>query len=318
MVHFKKSLTFILAALLVLFAVGCTSSETETPAPTPAPTEPEKIAHPLAEQYPAFFDLDTTNGLTVYAANFAQGHTVCSLLPTTDEEIDFLALSTGAQVDPATMKEILVWYNLPKESITVVPYYSPLSSYIGPDLFEEQGMAQLLYELGLGEKPTAIQEETESSIFPYKLCWADASEEGEWSLRYTYYPITETYDYKNELTHPAVGIKTPQELGAFADLTKYHFSLNGAQLNGTSFNALVQTYDETFFETNGLVIVYIASESVSISYKLADAVSEGEELHIAVTEVRPEGELSDQAAGWFMVVEVPQEVLSQVNYFSAG
>ena len=314
MVYLKKPLTFVLAALLILLAAGCTSSQTEAP----TPTEPEKVVHPLAEQYPAFFDLDTTNGLTVYAANFAQGHTVCSLLPTTDAEIDFLALSTGVQVDPATMKEILVWYNLPKESITVVPYYSPLSSYIGPDLFEEQGMAQLLYALGLGEKPADIQEETESSIFPYTLCWADASESGDHALRYTYYPITGTYDYKNELTYPAIGVKNIQELNSFLSLASGYFSLSASMPGKESFHTLIKKYDEAFFESSGLVIVYITSSSTSISYKLADAVADGEELHITVTEEKPEGDLLQQMAGWFMVVEIPQEILAQVNYFSAA
>lgn len=31
-----------------------------------------------------------------------------------------------------------------------------------------------------------------------------------------------------------------------------------------------------------------------------------------------EGEQTDELAGWFMTVEIPQEILSQANYFSAG
>lgn len=314
MVHFKKSLTWILAVLTVLLAAGCAPSETEAP----APTEPEMVTHPLMEQYPSFFGLDTANGLTVFAAKYAQDFTVCSLYPTTEEDVDFTPIALGPQTDPATMKEILSWYNLPKEAITVIPFYSTLSSYIAPDLFEEQGMAQLLYELGLGEKPADIQDEIDDSVLPYTLCWSDASDEGLFALTMTYYPITGTYVYKNELTYPAVGIKTRQDLDAFVDLTKYYFSLNGSLPNGTAFNTLIKTYDEAFFENNGLAIVYIASESTSISYKLTDVTVDGEELHIAVTEAKPEGELAQQSAGWFMVVEIPQEVLGQVNYFSAG
>lgn len=32
---------------------------------------------------------------------------------------------------------------------------------------------------------------------------------------------------------------------------------------------------------------------------------------------RPEGELATEMAGWFMVVELPKETISQANYFSA-
>lgn len=33
---------------------------------------------------------------------------------------------------------------------------------------------------------------------------------------------------------------------------------------------------------------------------------------------RPEGELATEMAGWFMVVGLPKETISQANYFSTG
>ena len=41
-------------------------------------------------------------------------------------------------------------------------------------------------------------------------------------------------------------------------------------------------------------------------------------VHITVTESRPEGELSANTAGWFMTLEIPQEILAEANYFTAG
>ena len=222
------------------------------------------------------------------------------------------------QADLATMKQILASYNLPREAITVTPYQSILSSYIGPDLFEERGMAEVLFALGLGEKPEDIVEEAlDDAPFPNTLCWADYSEEGERALRFTYYPITGAFSYQYELTYPAIGIKNTQELESFLSLARGYFSLSASLPGKETFNATVAKYDEAFFEEKGLVIVYIPSESASIGYKLADATLQEEELHITVSEKRPEGELSAQTAGWFMTVEIPQEILSQANYFSA-
>ena len=313
MLKLKKTFIWMLAVLMTLMAVGCAPSDT-----APAATEPEKPAHPLAGQYPAFFDLDTSKGLTVYVAKFSQDYASFALYPTTQKEADLQAIAMGPQANLATMKEILAYYNLPRESVTVTPYYSPLSSYIAPDLFEGQGLANVLYELGLGEKPEEIVEEPDNSPFPTTVAWAGDSEEGEQALRFTYYPITGSYAYQNELTYVAVGIKNAQDLESFLSLAKGYFSLSASMPGKETFNAVVNTYNEAFFEEAGLVIVYIPSESASIGYKLADATLQEEELHITVAEKRPEGELSAQTAGWFMTVEIPQEILSQANYFSAG
>ncbi len=316
MFHCKKLFIWVLAVLMALSAVGCTSSSDEESAP---PTSaPQEAQDPLKDQYPTFFDLDTTNGLTVYVAKFAQDYAVCSLYPTTEEEADFSFIALGPQADLETMKQILAAYDLPKESVTVTPYYSPLSSYIAPDLFEERGMAEVLFALGLGEKPEDIPEEPDDAPFSNTLSWADYSEEGERILRFTYYPITSTYAYQHELTYPAIGIKNAQEMDSFLSLARGYFSLSASMPGKETFNTAIAKYDEAFFEEKGLVIVYIPSESTSINYKLADATLSGEELHVTLVENRPEGELTQAMAGWFMTVEIPQEILSQANYFSAG
>lgn len=314
MLNFKKTFIWVLAVLMAVMAVGCAPADS----PAPPATEPEAVSHPLADQYPTFFDLDTSKGLTVYVAKFGQNNTVYSLYPTMETETDFTSVAMGPQTDLATMKEILAYYNLSKESVTVTPYYSPLSSYIAPDLFEGQGLANVLYELGLGEKPEEIVEEPDDAIFPYAVSWADNTEAGERALRFTYYPITGSYAYQNELTYVTVGIKNAQDLDNFLTLAKGYFSLSASMPGKETFRSVIKKCDEAFFEETGLVIVYIPSESTSISYKLADAALQGEELHITVFEKQPEGELSTQTAGWFMTLEIPQEILSQANYFSAG
>lgn len=316
MLHFKKIALWVLAALMVLSAVGCAPKSEEPP----KDTNPHIVDIPqeLLQQYPSFFNLDITNGLTVYVAKFAIDGTVYSLYPTIAETRDAITLTSGPKTDLETMKQILSYYNISPDAIAVVPYYHAASAYIAPDLFSESAIAQVRYELGIGEKPEESVEEEENAIYPYSLSWSGSSADGEYALRYTYYPITDMYDYKYDKTYVAVGIKNAEELESFLSLAERYFSLSASMPNKETFNTLVKTYDEAFFQEKGIVVIYIPSESTSIGYKLADAVLEGEELHITVTESRPEGELSANTAGWFMTLEIPQKILAEANYFTAG
>lgn len=314
MLTIKKFFALALAVLLVFVAVGCNTPAEEESVPT------DSAPNALMAQHPAFFGLDTANGLTVFVTSFAQGSYSCSLFPTGQVDEDATTIWTPSNVDIATMKEILALYNLPADAITVTPYQNLLSSYISIELMQNDAVAWLRYQLGLGEIPEEIiePEGTNDGPFPHTLSWADNTDAGEHVLRYTYYPITGTFDYQNELVYPAIGIKSTQELDGFLSLARNYFSLSASMPDKETFNEVVKKYDDAFFQENGIVVVYIPSESVSIRYSLTDVALAGEELHITVTESRPEGELASQAAGWFMTVELPQEIISQANYFSAG
>lgn len=315
MLHFKKIALWALAALIVLSAVGCASKSEEPP----KETEPPVVENnELKDKFPNFFDLDTTNGLTVFVAMFSPNGYSCSVYPTGQIDTDADELLTIHHANLEEMKEILASYEIAPESITVTPYVNLLSSYMAPELFDDGAIPQLRYKLGIGPAPEVVVEDTTDGPFSYNLCWAGQSSDGEYALRYTYYPITGMYDYKYDKTYVAVGIKNAEELEGFLSLAERYFSLSASMPNKETFHTLVKTYDEAFFQEKGIVVIYIPSESTSIGYKLADAVLEGEELHLTVTESRPEGELSANAAGWFMTLEIPQEILAEANYFTAG
>ena len=316
MLHFKKIALWVLAALMVLSAVGCAPKSEEAPKETEPPAL--NVPNELQQQYPNFFDLDTTNGLTVFVAMYAPDGYSCSLYPTGQIDTDSEELLTIRHANLDEMKQILASYAISRDAITVVPYVNLLSSYLAPELFAEGAIPQLRYKLGIGEKPAEAIVDTEDAAFPYSLSWAGISADGEYALRYTYYPITGMYDYKYDKTYVAVGIKNTEELESFLLLAERYFSLSASMPNKETFHTLVKTYDEAFFQEKGIVVVYIPSESTSLGYKPTEAVLEGEELHITVTESRPEGELSANAAGWFMTLEIPQEILAEANYFTAG
>lgn len=317
MLHIKKSMIWVLAVLMVFMSVGCNAPAENDDT---VPPDPQGVQDSLMNEYPAFFGLDSTNGLDIFVAKFAPDVYSCSLYPAGQISTDSPELLDTNRVDLATMKEIVALYDLPADAFNIIPYQNALSSYIAPDLFRDGAIAQLRYELGLGEKPeeTVQPEDTDDAPFPYTLCWAGYNDDGEYALRYTYYPITSAYDYQNELTYPAIGIKNTEELESFLSLARGYFSLSASTADKETFNESVKKFDEAFFQENGIVIVYIPSESTSIRYTLADAVLDGEELYITVAEKRPEETMDSAMAGWFMTVELPQEVISQANYFSAG
>ena len=146
MLFFKKSFICIWTVLIVFLTVGCDSPTKEDPVP---PTSAHQEEHsPLMEQHPAFFGLDTTNGLTVFVTMFAPESYSCSLYPTGTMDVQAAELAVSNRVDLPTIKEILACYDLSPESITVIPYQSSLSSYISPELFAANAEAQLRYELG--------------------------------------------------------------------------------------------------------------------------------------------------------------------------
>lgn len=315
MLNFKKTLAWVLVFILAFSAIGCTSA----PEKEPEGTEPPVVENnELKEKFSSFFDLDTSNGLTVFVAMYAPNGYSCALFPTGQVDTDSTELMIALGADLPSMKEILASYDIAPESITVTPYVNLLSSYLAPELFDDGAVPQLRYKLGVGPEPEVVVENTTDGPFPCSVAWSGDSSDGEYALRYTYYPITGSYDYKNELTYVAVGIKNADELESFLSLAGRYFSLNASMPNKETFTTLVAGYSEEFFLENGIVVVYIPSESMSISYSLTDAALDGEELHLTVAESRPEGDLKAETAGWFMVVEFPQEIIGEANYFSAG
>ena len=60
MLHFKKIALWVLAALMVLSAVGCAPKSDGSPKGTELPVA--DAPSQLQQQYPNFFDLDTANG----------------------------------------------------------------------------------------------------------------------------------------------------------------------------------------------------------------------------------------------------------------
>ena len=90
----------------------------------------------LRTRYPEYFELDTTNGVTVYVWQMAPGSYSCGLLAGqpqthTNMDIQYVGIADSGRLSTSIkdMKAILSSYALPRDKITVLPVLMLHSSY---------------------------------------------------------------------------------------------------------------------------------------------------------------------------------------------
>ena len=87
---------------------------------------------PLQRQYPQYFGLDTSGGLTVLVWQMAAQHYACALFSGMDADQDDLPFGTIYSATIEEMRQILESYGLPEEKIAVKAIQNHLSSYWTP------------------------------------------------------------------------------------------------------------------------------------------------------------------------------------------
>lgn len=104
----------------------------------------------LANTYPEYFGIDTSNGLDIYVWQLAKGHYGFGLLPHAEEGKDWLDkdLLGLKGVSAKTMREILSYYDLEGVDVHIIPWQNPISSYM-PDyiLYGEEAKAQYIEDV---------------------------------------------------------------------------------------------------------------------------------------------------------------------------
>ena len=126
----KKSVLCILVMLILTVALlaGCAPAEQVQP-PISAP----KADADLMETHSEFFGLDASNGLDVYVWQMAKHAYSFGVLPHSETPRDWICeeLMNMGGTGAAQMRQILASYNIDKSQIHIIPWQTPLSSYIG-------------------------------------------------------------------------------------------------------------------------------------------------------------------------------------------
>lgn len=84
-----------------------------------------------------------------------------------------------------------------------------------------------------------------------------------------------------------------------------------------SFNDVSATYNDEFFEENTLLVVYVSAISGTYRYVVRDVYIEGGELCVHVERTNDRGPASEDMAGWFITLAVPNDMLEGCTSFDA-
>ena len=87
----------------------------------------------LRERYPQYFDLDVSNGLDVYVWQMGENYYSFGLLPHVEPQRDKFSteLLSLQETDAKEMRQILSTYDIDENDISIIPWYNPISSYLG-------------------------------------------------------------------------------------------------------------------------------------------------------------------------------------------
>ena len=75
---------------------------------------------------------------------------------------------------------------------------------------------------------------------------------------------------------------------------------------------------EDFFKKNSLLIVYVPANSGSYRFRLFNIETEDNSVSISVAQTNSPENVTDDMAGWFVLVEIEDEEIKNCNSFDAS
>ena len=84
-----------------------------------------------------------------------------------------------------------------------------------------------------------------------------------------------------------------------------------------SFNDTVSKYDHTFFEKNSLMLVYVGANSGTYRFGVNSVFCDGATFCIHIERTNNPEIVTDDMAGWFITVAVPDSMIKDCTEFDA-
>lgn len=109
---------------------------------------------------------------------------------------------------------------------------------------------------------------------------------------------------------------TIEELEQFKK-TNDQFTYDGGYDEVSSFNDTVAKYDEVFFESNSLMLVYVSVNSGSYRYGVNSVFCDGVSFCIHVEQLNYPEAVTEDMAGWFITVAVSDSMVMNCTEFDA-
>ena len=117
------------------------------------------------------------------------------------------------------------------------------------------------------------------------------------------------------------------KLDTLADLENFKSTYGGILSLDQSYNE-VKSFDEVltkaqwdredFFKKNSLLIVYVPANSGSYRFRLFNIETEDNSVSISVAQTNSPENVTDDMAGWFVLVEIEDEEIKNCNSFDAS
>ena len=119
---------------------------------------------------------------------------------------------------------------------------------------------------------------------------------------------------------PIYKFDTLEELTQFRDSLEHPESLSTSlyKYDGIpSFNEATAKYDETFFSENTLLLVYVVASTGTYRFAVDTITGDGTGLCVHIAETTHAEVVTDDMAGWFITVAVPDSAAATYTEFDA-
>ena len=116
---------------------------------------------------------------------------------------------------------------------------------------------------------------------------------------------------------PIYKFDTLEDLTQFKDSLDYPEMLSFAYDEVPPFNEVTAKYDEAFFSENTLLLVYVVASTGTYRFAVDTITGDGTGLCVHIAETTHAEVVTDDMAGWFITVAVPDSAAATYTEFDA-
>lgn len=116
---------------------------------------------------------------------------------------------------------------------------------------------------------------------------------------------------------PIYKFTTLEELEQFKLSFGEELTMDSGYAEIPSFNATTAGYNEAFFKENTLLLVYVSANSGTYRFGVSSVYCDESSFCIHIEQTHGEGPLTDDMAGWFITVAVPNRIIKSSMKFDA-
>lgn len=122
----------------------------------------------------------------------------------------------------------------------------------------------------------------------------------------------------NSIQHLAIfKFDSLKELEQFKTDFADDFSFNQTRDDVQSFEMATENINDDYFKSDSLFIVYVPSNSGSYRYKVQKVATDGEYFTVYVKQANNPQIVSDDMAGWFLMLTIPKTQIEKCTVFDA-